>query len=282
MTGDDGHVPAASRPVGTLTRGTTNPNRLRRVDRWLAGPAAALLRTATDPLVVDLGYGASPVTTIELADRLGRVRADVEVVGLEIDPGRVRTARPLARDRVRFAHGGFELGPLRGRRPVLVRAANVLRQYAEDEVPGAWDEVVARLAPDGLLVDATCDELGRRAAWVAVGADGPRSLTVSLRLRDLDRPGAVAERLPKALIHRNVPGEPVHAWLSALDGAWDRSAPMASYGVRQRFLATCAAVREQGWPVLDGPVRWRLGEVGVAWAAVSPSAAPATPRRQGV
>ena len=75
-----------------MTRGTTNPNRLRRLDRWLAGPAAAALRTATDPLVVDLGYGASPVTTIELADRLVRVRPDVEVVGLEIDPERVRAA----------------------------------------------------------------------------------------------------------------------------------------------------------------------------------------------
>ncbi len=163
--------------------------------------------------MVDLGYGASPVTTIELADRLVRVRPDVEVVGLEIDPERVRAAQPLARDGVRFAHGGFELGPVGARRPVLVRAANVLRQYGEHEVPAAWDEVVRRLAPDGLLVDATCDELGRRAAWVAVGPEGPLSLTVSLRLRALDRPGAVAERLPKALIHRNVPGEPVHAWL---------------------------------------------------------------------
>ncbi len=126
------------RPVGTVTRGTTNPNRLRRVDRWLAGPAAAALRAAADPLVVDLGYGASPVTTIELADRLLRVRPDVEVVGLEIDPERVRAAQPLARAGVRFAHGGFELGPVGGRRPVLVRAANVLRQYGEHEVAAAW------------------------------------------------------------------------------------------------------------------------------------------------
>ena len=70
-----------------------------------------------------------------------------------------------------------------------MRAANVLRQYGEHEVPAAWEEVVRRLAPEGLLVDATCDELGRRASWVAVGPDGPRSLTVSLRLRALERPG---------------------------------------------------------------------------------------------
>ncbi len=268
--GDDGAVTPTPRPVGTVTRGTTNPNRLRRVDRWLAGPAATALRAAADPLVVDLGYGASPVTTIELADRLLRVRRDVEVVGLEIDPERVRAAQPLARAGVRFAHGGFELGPLGARRPALVRAANVLRQYGEHEVAAAWGEVVRHLAPDGLLVDATCDELGSRAAWIAVGTDGPVSLTVSLRLRALERPGSVAERLPKALIHRNVAGEPVHAWLAALDDAWERSASLASFGVRQRFRATCQAVRDAGWPVLEGPARWRLGEVGVAWDAVAP------------
>lgn len=263
-------MPAARRPVGTLTRGTTNPNRLRRLDRWLAGPGARALRDADDPLVVDLGYGASPVTTLELADRLRAVRPDVEVVGLEIDPDRVRAATPLARPGVRFAHGGFELGPVGGRRPVLVRAANVLRQYGEDEVPGAWGQVTSRLVPAGLLVDATCDEVGRRAAWVAVGRDGPLTLTLSLRLGGLERPGDVSERLPKALIHRNVPGERVHAWLAALDEAWTRHAHQASFGARQRFLATCRSVRDDGWDVRDGPSRWRLGELTVGWDAVAP------------
>ncbi|HEX3003002.1 MAG TPA: hypothetical protein VHO27_02235 [Angustibacter sp.] len=63
----------------------------------------------------------------------------------------------------------------------------------------------------------------------------------------------------------------MHAFLLALDASWARHAPLASYGVRQRFLATVRSVRDQGWPVLDGPSRWRLGEVGVAWDAVAPS-----------
>ncbi len=260
----------AARPVGTLTRGTTNPNRLRRVDRWLAGPQAWRLRRSDDPVVVDLGYGASPVTAVELHDRLRRVRPDVEVVGIEIDPGRVAAAAPLARPGLRFALGGFELPLPDRRRPVLVRAFNVLRQYPEAEVAGAWELMAGRLAPDGLLVDGTCDELGRRSCWVAVTAAGPVSLTVSVRLAGLDRPSDVAERLPKSLIHRNVPGEPVHGWLSALDDEWARAAPMASFGVRQRWTAACRAVREAGWPVLDGPSRWRLGELTVAWSAVAP------------
>jgi hypothetical protein len=153
---------------------------------------------------------------------------------------------------------------------VLVRAANVLRQYGEDEVAGAWGQVTALLAPDGLLVDATCDEVGRRAAWVGVGAEGPLTLTVSLRLGGLGRPGDVAERLPKALIHRNVPGERVHAWLAALDEAWTRHAHQASFGARQRFLATCRTVRDEGWDVRDGAARWRLGELTVGWDDVAP------------
>lgn len=257
------------RPLGTVTRGTTNPNRLRRLDRWLAGPCAPRLRRADDPLVVDLGYGASPVTTIELYERLRRVRPDVEVVGLEIDPARVAAAAPLARDGVRFALGGFELD-VGGRRPVVVRAANVLRQYAEGDVLGAWDAMTTRLTPDGVVVDATCDEIGRRAAWVALSADGPTSLSVSLRLASTGTPSDVAERLPKALIHHNVPGEGVHALLRALDDAWARHAPLQSLSPRQRWQATCASTRDAGWPVLDRPARWRLGELTVAWSAVAP------------
>src|SRR5262245_43150455 len=83
-------------PRGTVTRGTTNPNRLRRVDNWLVATYGRLLREAADPLVVDLGYGATPVTTVELHARLARVRPDVRVVGLEIDPVRVAQAEPVA------------------------------------------------------------------------------------------------------------------------------------------------------------------------------------------
>lgn len=279
-------VPAGA-PVGVVTRGTTGADRLRRVDRWAAGPGARLLLAAEDPLVVDLGFGAVPTTTLRLARALRAVRPDVAVVGLEVDRERAALARrvldglPAAEVRgVDVGVGGFELGgPVAGRRPVLVRAANVLRQYAVEDVPAAWDLVTGRLATGGLLLDVTCDEVGRRAAWAVVGADGPRELVLSVRTADLAVPGAqpsdVAERLPKALVHANVPGTRVHAWLAALDAAWHRAAPLAPWGPRQRWLATCRAVAAEGWPVVGrapggGPRRWRLGEVAVAWEAVAP------------
>lgn len=258
--------------MGTPTRGTTNPNRLRRCDRWLAGPQSWRLRRAERPTVVDLGFGATPVTAVELLDRLRPVRPDVEVIGVEIDPARVAAAVPLARPGLSFLTGGFELPLGRGRHASVVRAFNVLRQYPEGDVEPAWRTVRDRLAPGGLLIDGTCDEIGRRACWIAVTADhGPVSLTLSTRLAGLARPSELAERLPKALIHRNVPGEPVHTFLTALDNAWARACQVAVFGARQRWLATAATMRDAGWPLLDGPARWRLGELTVGWEAVRPS-----------
>jgi SAM-dependent methyltransferase len=141
------------------------------VDRWLLATQVPRLRDSARPLVVDLGYGASAVTTLELVERLSPEVNGLEVVGLEIDPARV-AAVEADRDppRVDFRVGGFELA---GLQPVLVRAFNVLRQYDEESAARAWDTMRAALGPGGVLVEGTCDEWGRRSAWVALDADGP-------------------------------------------------------------------------------------------------------------
>ncbi len=255
-----------ARALGLPTRGTTNPNRLRRMDNWIASQLAEPLRRAAEPLVIDLGYGQSPVTAVELLGRLRLRRPDVEVLGLEIDPERVAAAQPASRPGLSFSLGGFELA---GRRPVIVRAANVLRQYPPSAVPEAWELMRTRLAPGGAIVEGTSDELGRRASWVLLDAQGPVSLTLSCRLADLRRPSDVADRLVKALIHRNVPGEPIHRLLRAMDAAWDRHAPLAAFGPRQRWQAMAASLAAD-WPVLSTPARHRHGEVTLEWNAVAP------------
>ena len=273
--------PPARGVVGQITRGTTNTNRLRRIDRWIA--RHPVLRRASDPLVVDLGYGASGVTALELEARLRRTRPDVEVVGLEIDPARVTRANAqLAEVRagatsfapdahVSFARGGFEVPLGGGRHPAIIRAFNVLRQYDEGDVASAWRRMCARLQPDGILVEGTCDELGRVCTWIEVGADAvPRSLTLSLRLAGLDSPAIAAERLPKALIHRNVPGERVHAFLAALETEWVRAVPASAFGAEHRWRTAVQALADAGWPV-QGRSRWRLGEVTVPWSTVAPA-----------
>jgi hypothetical protein len=257
-----------ARALGLPTRGTTNANRLRRVDRWLLATQLPRLRDSTRPLVVDLGYGASAVTTLELVERLAPEVRGLEVVGLEIDPDRVAAVAD-ERDppRVDFRLGGFELA---GLRPVLVRAFNVLRQYDEDSAARAWDTMRAALGPGGLVVEGTCDEWGRRAAWVSLDADGPLTLTLSARVSDLDRPSDLAERLPKALIHHNVPGQPVHEFLRAFDAAWAAAAGLSTFGPRQRWTAAVEAMADQGWPFVGSSKRWKHGEVTVRWSAVAP------------
>jgi hypothetical protein len=285
------------RPDGEITRGTTNPGRLRRVDRWITQAQQAVLRAQERPLIVDLGFGSSPVTTVELYRRIRAVAPRAEVVGLEIDQERVSLAcRRLASLRaggdelpgLSFGVGGFEL-PV-ARRPALVRAFNVLRQYPAERAWTAWSRLRSGLAVGGVLVEGTCDEIGRRAVWVTLPALSPAGpphpaengngggaalITFSARLASLDRPSDLAERLPKTLIHRNVPGEPVHAFLRDFDRAWDRAAPQVAFGSRQRWLAAVVSLSD-GWPVLryppyGGRARWRLGEVTLPWAALAPA-----------
>ena len=147
-------------------------------------------------------------------------------------------------------------------------------QYPEQEVDHTWRTLTKGLAPGGLLVEGTCDELGRLAAWVTLDKDGPQTLTVAARLSSLQRPSELAERLPKALIHRNIAGEPVHALLTQLDRAWDTAAPYSGFGPRQRWVEAVRLLQARGLPVLHGPARWRLGELTVAWPAVAPQTGP--------
>ncbi|AKK10250.1 methylase [Corynebacterium uterequi] len=253
------------RPIGVITRGTTGVNRLRRCDRWSVHHPRIreLLAGAAHPLAVDVGYGASHTTTVEWARWLRTLRADVDVVGLEIDPARVLPPR----DGVRFELGGFELA---GYRPHLVRAFNVLRQYDASEVPNAWEAVTSRLAPGGVFVEGTCDEQGRRCSWVLLDAAGPQTLTLAWDPRDVAAPSDVAERLPKVLIHRNVPGEAIHDLLRAADAAWDKAAGWAPYGPRVRWEKTRELLVADGVPLLTARRRSRDAVLTIAWEHVAP------------
>lgn len=223
------------------------------------------LHSVADPVAVDLGYGRLPVTTLEFASRLRTVAPDVRVVGLEIEPERVATAKSAAGDGVEFALGGFELA---GLQPVLVRAFNVLRQYPEADVAAAWQTMQSGLAPSGLIVDGTCDELGRRCCWVLLDREGPISLTLACDPRYIDKPSDLAERLPKVLIHHNVPGHPVHALLGLADRAWAAAAGQSVFGPWARWRAMVAELSSGG--LLMEPQRraGRDGVLTVPWSVV--------------
>ena len=222
-------------------------------------------------MVVDLGYGASPITAIELQDRLSHVNPEVQVVGIEIEKDRVTRGKEVERPGLSFMLGGFETPlPAGMANADVIRAFNVLRQYDERDVPAAWKLMTSRLSDQGVLVEGTCDEIGRLSTWITLTKEGPKLFTISLHLGSLEQPSKVAERLPKALIHHNVPGERIHEFLSALDRAWATQAPLSTFGAVQRWLALCEEMVATGWPILVNRKRWRLGEITVAWDAVKP------------
>ena len=264
---------ALKKPVGAITRGTTNPSRLRRIDRYLT--QLTFLRQLANPLAVDLGYGKTPVTAVELLARLEKVSPNIRVLGIEIDPARVTEAKALENSRLTFEHGGFEV-PIpkvfSDRSDVdLIRALNVLRQYSESEVEAAWALMQSRLSDNGLIIEGTSDEIGRVASWITLNKTQPLSFTISLRLQGLDKPSKVAERLPKILIHTNTPGNRIHNYLQDLDQAWDKAAGFGAFGSAQRFVQTAKTLLGAGWPIENLPKRWRLGELTVSYEAISPS-----------
>lgn len=251
-----------------MTRGTTNPNRLRRVDRFIA--TLPVLKNS-NPVVVDLGYGASPITAVELRERLLKVNPEVRVVGVEIEKERVARGLEIAVPGLDFLLGGFETPLPPGiAKADVIRAFNVLRQYDEPDVPAAWALMISRLTDTGYLIEGTCNEIGRISSWVTLTKQGPQLFTISLHLGSLENPSIVAERLPKALIHHNVAGEKIHEYLRALDQAWATHAPLGTFGAVQRWLAVCETMTSIGWPIVVNRKRWRLGELTVDWVAVKP------------
>lgn len=222
---------------------------------------------------MDLGYGKTPVTAVELLSRLQKVSPKIRVLGIEIDPARVAEAKPLEHNLLRFTHGGFEIPiPIEysDRKDVdLIRALNVLRQYSEAEVQAAWSQMQSRLSENGLLIEGTSDEIGRVASWITLTKNEPVSFTISLRLQGLDQPSKVAERLPKILIHKNLPGNLIHRYLHELDREWDKAAGFGAFGSAQRFVQVAKAMVEAGWPIEIKPKRWRLGELSVDYKAIS-------------
>lgn len=260
----------SSRPQGQPTRGKTAANRLRSVDVFMALYDSHLLRREdgvfADAWFVDLGYGVEPVTTLESARRFRRINPALPVLGVEIDAARVAAAQPFTDDKTHFRLGGFNL-PLHrlpdGRMESVraIRAFNVLRQYEEAEVAPAYAELARCALPGALLIEGTSDPSG--SLWVAnvlrrvLAAPTWRleAIVFSDRRRAHVAPEAFQSVLPKNLIHRMTPGEPIHTFLQAWQDAARRTAHERVWGGRRWFIAAGQSLRQLGFAV-DARQRW--------------------------
>ena len=259
-------TPVCPRCEGMVTRGKTARNRLRGSDHFLLHYDPALLSRAggafDGALCVDLGYGAEPHTTLEWAERLRDHVPGLPVLGVEIDPERVARARPHADEAPHFRLGGFNLPLESGERVRLIRAFNVLRQYGEEAVAPAWDRLCEQLVPGGLLVDGTSCPLGRTwSACLVRRTDDDaepwclEALVLGANLRRGFDPELFQTRLPKAFIHRMLPGEAVHEFIEGWKRAAQETRSLAVWGTRQWFAAAAAHLAGQGHDV-ELRARW--------------------------
>lgn len=253
------------RPQGQETRGKTARNRLRRVDNFVMLLDPALLQRAyhdyAQSLFVDLGFGAEPFTTLESAARFRRLNPTLPVLGVEIDGDRVSAALPYADANTHFRRGGFNLPLQPGETVRLVRAFNVLRQYEERAVAEAYAMLAQQVLPGGLLIEGTSDPFGR--IWTAHvlrrRQDDPswlhESTIFSTNFRTGFDPTQFQTILPKDLIHRMVPGEPIFAFFHDWKQATRESVGAKAWGMQQWFAAGAHRLAARGYAI-DTRRRW--------------------------
>ena len=246
-------MPRPAKPLGQPTRGKTAPNRLRKTDTFLAVAFPEFIRHLPG-LYVDLGYGAYPITSVETLHRLRRLNPRLRVLGVEIDPARVAEAAPYAQPGLEFRLGGFNLPLQSAERVSVIRAFNVLRQYDEAAVESALVAMSASLTEGGLILEGTCDPLGRLLTFNLYRKD-PNALrhtglVLAPSLRQDFSPRQFQAVLPKNLIHHAQPGGAIDAFFADWHAAW-QAARAHSPEPRQIFYRAAVRLAEHYGYALD-------------------------------
>jgi hypothetical protein len=245
------------KPQGQPTRGKTARNRLRQVDhfalRYDPGLIARQDGEFANALYVDLGYGAEATTTLESAARFRKLNPELRILGVEIDPDRVAVAQPFADERTFFRLGGFNVPLLPGESIRLIRAFNVLRQYEEDQVQPAWEQMARGVLPGGLLLEGTSNPTG--AIWAAnvlrrmEAGWQPEALAFFTNFHLGFDPAEFQTILPKNYIHRVVPGEPIYDFFVDWKAAAAETSAVQTWGLRQWFVAAAERLAERGYAI---------------------------------
>lgn len=275
------HTRASKKPVGQATRGKTASNRLRRVDNFILLYEPSLLTRTdglfADSMFVDLGYGFDARTTLESASRFRRLNPGLRVLGVEIDKSRVEAALPYADEKTFFRLGGFNLPLHEGEDVRLIRAFNVLRQYEEKDFAPAYDQLAPYVLPGGLMIEGTSNPFG--SIWVAniarkreTGTWNFEALVCSTNFRTGFDVEEFQTILPKNLIHRVLPGEPIYDFFEAWKQSAAETSSMKTYGARQWFIAASERLAARGYAV-ESQRKW-LSKGFLIWKLI-----PGTNRR---
>jgi len=153
-----------STPPSKVTRGKTAAGRLRLVDEWLCHRLTRAMPSSLH--VVDVGFGETPSTSLDWRQALLSVGVDaVDLLATDTHARRVEDAQHHAASDVRFACDGFDLPSVDDNSVDVVRAMNVLRQYAPDACAAVHQQLAAKLKDGGLLLEGTSDKFGDLVAF---------------------------------------------------------------------------------------------------------------------
>jgi SAM-dependent methyltransferase len=254
-----------ARPVGQSTRGKTALNRLRQIDIYVALTLSNIL-TGNAPLVVDLGFGAYPWTTLEMRERWLPINPTLRVLGVEIDPERVAAALPYAQPpTIDFQLGGFNLAEtLKDERARLIRCYNVLRQYEEDAVTPALSEIAQALELGGVLIEGTSNPSGRLVAFDVYQKETVglvhRSLVFGTNFRAPLEPVDFQTILPKRLIHHMRDDVPL-TFFTHWQESFERTRGL---GKRRQWVTAALMLKSKfGYPVDTRLRLLRRGYLGI-------------------
>jgi hypothetical protein len=238
---------------------------LRPLDERVKRAETALLCSPSPVLVVDVGLGDDPATTLEMAETLQALQPSLLCIGVDSDPERVERARGRSQPGVEFRQGGFALPLAAWERPALVRAMNVLRSYPEAAVEKAHRQLATALVPGGLLIEGSSDPTGSvtGAYLLRKGPHGLKREALWFRT-DFSRgfaPLLFRDWLPRDVRRRVEPGEAIHAFLSSWDAVWRETRARGVRDARAAFVASAQALAHNDLGVEDDPTGWHQGEL---------------------
>ncbi len=233
----------------------TRPGRLRGVDTWLRAERSS--GWPVDVALVDVGFGVSPTTTVELFDWVRGLRPDARVEGWELDAAALERAQAFAEPGLCFLTAPQDVGPTFD----VARAFNVGRAGPREALEQLHGLLVRALRLGGVALEGSTDVDGRVAAFYVLRDDGAR--TALVLATDLSR--AVAPRLFRDVLPRDWrrsahAGTPVFALLEDWQRSWE--AVRATLDPRAAFLRSVAELAGR-WAVRAGEAEdW----VWLCWA----------------
>lgn len=207
-------------------RARTRSGRLACLDRYLVRRESALLRDGSfrnNPLV-DVGFGESPITTLQCASAVREIVPSLRVVGYEVETDRVARAAAGRDERTNFVQGGFQDVAAASPKACVIRVMNVLRSYPPLAARPIRELLGRGLADGGLLIEGTSDTEGHvLTAWLSRRRQEALHSEGLLLFTDFARgfnPWLFRDYLPRDLRRAIPPGTPLHAWLSAWERHW--------------------------------------------------------------